>query len=155
MLTGAWLTRARQASAAGESADAAGRAQAPSAGSQEGAAAAAAAPSGQSSTPPERIYEVQVAAHLTRRRAEAEVERLAAGGYPATVLETRDSRDRSIFTVRMGPYPSVNEAAAAAKAFSQNVERTELQDLQPVIRHRPKPPPAGPQVVVPGDQPPA
>jgi hypothetical protein len=88
------------------------------------------------SLPPERIYELQMNAYLTQEEALPDVERLAAAGYQAYVVESLDSQNRSLFTVRIGPWSSMEEAARASGSF---IEHSGIEDMQPVIRHRPRP----------------
>ena len=83
-----------------------------------------------------RIFELQLSAHLDQESAQPVVETLANAGYSAHIVETRDSRDRSLFTVRIGPWDTMEEAAEAAEAFT---EHSGIEGVQPVIRHRPKP----------------
>ena len=85
---------------------------------------------------PQLVYEVQLSSHLRQEETTPVVEKLMAAGYQAFVVETRDSRNRSLYTVRIGPWSSIIEAAEAAEAFR---EHSGLEGLDPKIRHRPKP----------------
>ena len=82
------------------------------------------------------VYEVQLSSHLRQEETTPVVEKLMAAGYQAFVVETRDSSNRSLYTVRIGPWLSIIEAAEAAEAFR---EHSGLEGLDPKIRHRPKP----------------
>lgn len=82
------------------------------------------------------IYEIQLSSHLHREDTEAVVDTLVMAGYEAFVVETLDSRDNKLYTVRIGPWDSILEAADAADAFR---ERSGLQDFDPKIRHRAAP----------------
>lgn len=85
---------------------------------------------------PQLVYEVQLSSHLRQEETTPVVEKLMAAGYQAFVVETRDSSNRSLYTVRIGPWLSIIEAAEAAEAFR---EHSGLEGLDPKIRHRPKP----------------
>ena len=83
-----------------------------------------------------RIYELQLSAHLDENATQRVLEDLAASNLKPYVVESRDSRDRTLYTVRLGPWDSMAEAAEAARTFRQH---TELEGYDPVFRHRPKP----------------
>lgn len=130
-LTGLWFAGRRPATGedapAEETPVAEGEATAPEEDPESRTAAAQA---------PERIYELQLAARLSKESALPDVETLAAAGYQAYIAETKDSAGRAIYTVRIGPWSSMAEAAEAARAFK---EHSGIDSMDPVIRHRPKP----------------
>jgi hypothetical protein len=83
-----------------------------------------------------RIYEVQLSAHLDQDATQPVIEELAANNLQPYVVEARDSRDRILYTVRIGPWDSMAEAAEVARRFRGYAG---LDAYEPVIRHRPKP----------------
>jgi type II secretory pathway predicted ATPase ExeA len=71
------------------------------------------------STPsPKMTHSVQAGAFLNIEYAEEVVEQLKGKGYPAQIVMVKDSMGRSWYTVRIGDYPSKEEAQAEADAFS-------------------------------------
>lgn len=84
---------------------------------------------------PETIYEIQVGAFLVEVNAVQYVVELARQGYAAYVIVNEASGGRDLFTVRIGPYPSVATAAKAAAAAREQL------GVATVIRFRPKPAP--------------
>jgi cell division septation protein DedD len=83
-----------------------------------------------------RIYEIQLSAHLDRDATQSVIEDLSANNHQPYVVETGDSRDRTLYTVRIGPWDSMAEAAEAARTFRRYPG---LDAYEPVIRHRPRP----------------
>jgi cell division septation protein DedD len=66
-------------------------------------------------------YAVQVVAVKTRAEADAIVKRLASKGYRAYVFAPKGKAPAGMFRVRVGTFPSLNEA----KAASQKLEKEE------------------------------
>lgn len=135
MMTGLWVER-RSVAEAEVAADATGDAEAGDESGEPLAPAGAPGADDPLSQPPERIYELQMSAFLSREETLPDVERLAAAGYQAYSVESLDSQKRSLFTVRIGPWSTMAEAARASSSF---VEHSGIDDMQPVIRHRPRP----------------
>ena len=67
-------------------------------------------------------HSVQVGAYLVPENARKQVERLSAKGYPARILEVKDSQGRSWSAVRIGDYPS-SEAANGRRMNSPGASR--------------------------------
>jgi cell division protein FtsN len=63
-------------------------------------------------------HSVQAGAFLNIEYAEEVVAQLKSKGYPAQIIMVKDSIGRSWYTVRIGDYPSKEEAQAEADAFS-------------------------------------
>jgi len=63
-------------------------------------------------------YSVQVGAFRNLNYAEELVVQLKAKGYPAQIFQINDSKGRLWHTVRIGDYPTSEEAQAQAEAFS-------------------------------------
>lgn len=95
---------------------------------------------------PQLVYEIQLSSHLRQEETKPIADKLQAAGYRAFVVETRDSSDRSLYTVRIGPWSDFAEAAEAAEAFRNH---SGLAGLDPKIRHRPKPAMPGSDVTPP------
>jgi len=64
-------------------------------------------------------HSVQVGAYLVPENARKQVEQLSAKGYPARILEAKDSRGRSWYAVRIGDYPSSAAARRQADEFTR------------------------------------
>ncbi len=63
-------------------------------------------------------HSVQVGAFRTREQAEKLAGTLKKKGYPAGILPVTDSKARTWYTVRIGDYPSRQEAVKHAEAFT-------------------------------------
>ena len=74
-------------------------------------------------------YGIQVAAYDERSQARVLGDRLAAAGYPASVVEARLDQDQAVFRVRIGPYPD----RRAAEAVGQRVQDEEALDWYVVM----------------------
>jgi general secretion pathway protein A len=68
---------------------------------------------------PRMTHSVQVGAYLVPENARKQVEQLSAKGYPARILEAKDSRGRSWYAVRIGDYPSSEAARRQANEFTR------------------------------------
>ncbi len=68
---------------------------------------------------PRMTHSVQVGAFLVPENARKQAERLSAKGYPARILEVKDSQGRSWYAVRIGEYPSRAAAQRQADEFTR------------------------------------
>lgn len=78
-------------------------------------AAGKASPPAPSSVPSASVWTVQVGAYKTRRQADDTRQHLAASGLDAYVASVAAKSGQARFRVRVGTYPSREEAAAAAE----------------------------------------
>jgi len=88
-------------------------------------------------------YSVQVSACRKKVNAEADISQLLKKGYHPYIFETTDSRGRTWYLVRIGDYPSLKEAGAAAEAYETKEGKdavvTPSDSLRPVMHPRPGP----------------
>jgi cell division protein FtsN len=73
-------------------------------------------------------HSVQVGAFRNFENAQHQVMHLIYKGYPAQLVEIKDSRDRIWYTVRIGDYPTVESARTRAHEF------TRREKIQSVVR---------------------
>jgi general secretion pathway protein A len=69
---------------------------------------------------PVMTHSVQVGAFRRIENAVDLIDRLAAKGYPARIVEIPDSQGRPWFTVRIGDHPTLESAAEQAGIFMEN-----------------------------------
>jgi cell division septation protein DedD len=83
-----------------------------------------------------RIWEIQFKALLDEEAANQVKKDVSANNLQPYIFEMRDARDRSLYTVRIGPWDSMVEAAEVRRTLRRYPG---LDAYDPVIRHRPKP----------------
>lgn len=82
---------------------------------------------------PPTIYELQLGLYLRQLDAERSIEQLAELGYEAYTVPVTNSRGQLLYTVRLGPFESMDEAGAAAREF------TAVEKQPAIIRFRRQP----------------
>ena len=72
-------------------------------------------------------FTIQVVAYYEKKKAEEMVKRLEFSGYPSFV-EKVPMKGRNLYTVRIGRYPSRNEAKKAVKSFAAQLQERYVID---------------------------